>query len=231
MTDLLSKLKQIIITNKVILWQGLCHTFLIWICSILFSLALGFVWGSLRDKRFFNFYVCTACDYLSYIVQGIPFYIQSLIIIFYLAPLLHIENSFLIGIIALGFCSAAYGSQIIKTSYQAVNPNQLMLAENLGYTKKDILIDIIIPQAIPYIIPLYISESDQLLKSTTILSTVGILDFTKSCMNIINQTFDILPVYVMLLCVYLTISLCLRYLAHLYTIRRIKQDNKVRVVQ
>lgn len=214
MSSFLQSVVYIVLEYKKILFIGLTNTFLIWGGSLCLSVGVAFVWGCLRDRRFFHRGICCFFDYLSYGVQGIPFYIQLLIVIFYIAPLAGVDNTFYTGIIALGMCSAAYGSQIIKTACGAVPHDQFILAMNLGYSKKDILFGILVPQAMPHILPLYINESDQLLKSTTILSTVGIFDFTKGCLNIANTTFAIFPVYFILLIVYLSFSLILRYLAY-----------------
>lgn len=213
---LLKEIFRIVFFYKKIILVGLSNTLLIWFGSILISVILAFIWAVLRDIRFFNKYIVLFFDCFSYIVQGIPFYIQVLLMTFYIGPKIGMNNTFLVGIVSLGLCSSAYGSQIIKVAYEAVPKDQFNLAVNLGYNKKDILFGVLIPQAIPRIIPLYISECDQLLKSTTILSTVGIFEFTKSCINIVNINFNMIPVYTILVLVYLTISLILRYIAYQY---------------
>ena len=225
---LLQELFHIVFFYKKILFVGLVNTLLIWIGSILISIGVAFFWGLLRDKRFCNKYIVLFFDCLSYIVQGIPFYIQVLLMTFYIGPKIGMDDTFLVSVFALGFCSSAYGSQIIKVAYETVPHSQFNLALNLGYDKKDILFGVVIPQALPRIIPLYISESDQLLKSTTILSTVGIFEFTKSCMNIININFNMIPVYTILVLVYLAISLILRYGTYRYQQIFIKQKEDIR---
>jgi His/Glu/Gln/Arg/opine family amino acid ABC transporter permease subunit len=202
--------------NYVILFIGFKNTLQIWIISAMLSLNIGFMWGLLREKRLFDIRITTTFNIMAYFIQGIPFYIEALIAFFIIGPLFSITNPLMIGSIALGFCSASYTSQIIKTGLDAIAKEQWDLTRNIGYTKFQTVYYIIIPQIIQYIIPLFINECDQLLKSISILATLGVLDFTRSGLNIINQTFKPIPIYMILLTVYLLCSLCLRYVAHLY---------------
>ncbi len=202
--------------NYVLLFIGLKNTLLIWISTTIISITIGFFWGLLRNKRLFPYYINRIFDILSYIIQGIPFYLQLLIMFFVIAPFFNINNTILIGIVSLGLCSAAYSSQIVKTSLNAVSDEQWDLTRNTGYSKLQGIYFIIMPQMTPYLIPLFISECDQLLKSISILSTLGILDFTRSGLNIINNTFKPIPVYMILLLVFLSCSLFLRYTIYIY---------------
>jgi His/Glu/Gln/Arg/opine family amino acid ABC transporter permease subunit len=213
---MIEKLLTIIRDNYFLLSIGLLNTIKIWFISIFISLFIGFFWGSLREEKISNHYIAFFFDVLAYIVQGVPFYIVSLISFFYIAPCFGFSDSLWIGSCTLGVCSAAYGSQIIKVGYQSIPLEQWQLAKQLGYPRMTILVYIIVPQMITRVIPLYINECDQLLKSTTILSTLGILDLTKSGLNIISHTFEALPVYSLLFFVYLFLSMMLRYVAHFY---------------
>lgn len=213
---MIEKLVAIIRDNYFLLSIGLRNTIKIWLISICISLLVGFFWGALREEKISHPYIAFFFDMLAYILQGVPFYILSLISFFYIAPWFGFTDSLWIGSCALGICSAAYGSQIIKVGYQSIPVEQWQLAKQLGYPRMTILVYIIVPQMITRVIPLYINECDQLLKSTTILSTLGILDLTKSGLNIISHTFEVLPVYTILFFVYLFLSMMLRYGAYFY---------------
>ena len=217
-----TEIKNCLIDNYMLFYLGLKNTLFIWMCTTCISLLLGFFWGLCREKKLFTWYITKIFDILAYIIQGIPFYIQLLIIFFVIAPFFNINNAIFIGILSLGICSAAYSSQIIKTSLNAVPEEQWILARNVGYSKWQAIYYIILPQMVTYVIPLFINECDQLLKSISILSTLGILDFTRSGLNIINVTFKPIPVYIILLSVFLSCSLFLRYIIYSYN-KKIKQ--------
>jgi polar amino acid transport system permease protein len=210
------EIKNCLFDNYILLLKGLQNTIFIWICTILISFFLGFVWGLHREERLFPWYITKTFDILAYVIQGVPLYLQLLIFFFIIAPFFKIYNAMFIGIISLGFCSAAYSSQIIKTSLNTISQEQWMLARGMGYSKWQTVYFIIIPQMLIHLIPLFINECDQLLKSISILSTLGILDFTRTGLNIINVTFKPIPVYIILFCVFLLSSLLLRYTTFLY---------------
>ncbi len=213
---LIEQIIHCIIDNYSLLLLGLQNTLSIWISASLISIIIGFFWGLCREKRLFSIYITKSFDILSYIIQGIPLYIQLLIFFFVIAPFFNIYNSLLIGAVSLGLCSAAYSSQIIKISLDAVDQEQWNLAHSLGYSSLQTTYFFIIPQMIRYAVPLLLNECDQLLKSISILSTLGILDLTRSGLNIISVTFKPIPVYLLLLCIFLSCSLLLRYIIYRY---------------
>lgn len=202
--------------NYYLLFLGLLNTLGIWIASAVISFFLGLVWGIGREKKIFHFYVVFFANAFAYLLQGIPFYLQLLISYFIVGPFLQIDSAIVISIIALGICSASYTSQIILSAIQTIPDEQWYLASGLGYTKYQTVTFIILPQIMNYTIPLFINECDQLIKSISILSTIGILELTRSGLNIINITFKPLPVYIILASVYLFCSLLLRYIADNY---------------
>lgn len=195
---------------------GIKNTILIWFFSAIISLLIGFFWGILREKKIVPEKITFMANGCAYLFQGVPFYLQLLVSYFIIGPFLHIQNATIISIFALGICSAAYTSQIIQTAINTIPEEQWLLARSLGYSTYQIVYYVICPQIIDYVIPLFINECDQLIKSISILSTIGVLELTKSGLNIINITFKPIPVYFLLCIIYLSCSLLLRYAAYQY---------------
>jgi polar amino acid transport system permease protein len=222
---ILIEIKNCLAENYILLFLGLKNTVYIWVCTAIISLLVGFFWGLARDERLFAWHIKKLFDIFAYIIQGTPLYLQLLINFFVVAPFFQIQNAIFIGVVSLGLCSAAYSSQIIKTSLKAVPEEQWSLMKGVGYSKWYGIYYIILPQMIPLVIPLFISECDQLLKSISILSTLGILDFTRSGLNIINTTLKPIPIYIILLLVFLSCSLTLRYIVYLYN-KKIKKERE-----
>ncbi len=204
---------------RFLLLTGLKNTSIIFLTATMISFVFGFIWGCLREKNISNSVVANISQFFAYIFQGVPFYLQLLIAYFILGPFFCITNETIIGILALGFCSAAYTSQIILTAIHSIPEEQLTLATSIGYSNYQKIRYLIIPQIIPYVIPLFISECDQLIKSISILSTIGILEITRSGLNIINTTFKPLPIYIFLVIIYLSFSMLLRGIATIYKSR------------
>ena len=72
---------------------------------------------------------------------------------------------------------------------------------------------IVIPQALRIVLPALVGECDQLLKSTSIVSAIGVLELTGAGRNIIAQEMNPLTVYTVLALCYLMMSSLLALVA------------------
>lgn len=227
MNTFLSQITLLIYEYRFLLLTGLKNTTLIFISAACISFVLGFIWGCLRNEEIVPWWIAPIADFFCYLFQGIPFYLQLLISCFLIGPALNIKNELIIGTFSLGLCSAAYTSQIILSSIKSIAADQILLANSLGYSLPQKIIHIIIPQILPYVIPLFINECDQLIKSISILSTIGVLELTRSGLNIINLTFKPVPIYFFLAIIYLSFSFLLRYIAYLYKNKLYRKMRKI----
>jgi ABC-type amino acid transport system permease subunit len=200
---------------------GIKNTIFIWLCASIISFFIGITWGVLREKRIINNAMSFLFNYTAYLLISTPLYIQLLISTFVIFPFFGIKHILIIGISTLGICSAAYTSQITHTSLSSVSNDQWELARMLGYSKTQKLIKIIFPQAFPQFLPLFINEIDQILKSVSLLSTIGIMDITRASLNIITITFDPIPIYTILLIIYIFLSFFLRYLINKLILKKV----------
>ena len=82
-------------------------------------------------------------------------------------------------IIVCGLNSAAYMSEVVRSGLQAVDKGQMEAARSLGMPKKMAMKLIIIPQAIRIILPAFCNEFVTLIKETSVLSFVGVIEITR----------------------------------------------------
>src|SRR5688572_17476733 len=123
----------LIMQSKPLLMKGLETTILLWVGSALLSLSLGMLMGITRSNRMRVFMLSTALDGITFVLRGIPFYVQLLIVYFALPDALGINVSpSLAGIISLGMCSAAYVSQMVRGGMNAIAAGQWEAAQVLG---------------------------------------------------------------------------------------------------
>jgi polar amino acid transport system permease protein len=77
---------------------------------------------------------------------------------------------------------------------------------------------VILPQAVSLSLPALVNELILLVKASSLVSVVGILEITRSSQALAATTFRPLEVYIAAACIYLAINLCLaglgRYLEH-----------------
>lgn len=82
--------------------------------------------------------------------------------------------------VSFGINSGAYVSEVIRGGILSVDKGQSEAGRSLGLGYKDTMRFIIIPQAVKTILPAMGNEFIQLIKETSILGYVGIMDLTKA---------------------------------------------------
>ncbi len=189
-----------------LLMQGLLITIKIWIGSLIISLLLGILVGIARCRLLRIRGLSSLLDTIVFVLRGIPFYVQ-LLIAYYAVPDLFGFNISPVsaGMISLGLCSAAYVSQIVRGGIHAIPSEQWEAACVLGLNKLQTLWYVILPQTMRIIIPMLAGECDQLLKSTSLISTIGVIELTRAGMNIIAREMQVIPVYIAIALLYLMI--------------------------
>jgi His/Glu/Gln/Arg/opine family amino acid ABC transporter permease subunit len=145
-----------------------------------------------------NFYVT--------IIRGTPMLIQISFAVFVLPQLgLHLSD-FWAATCAIGFNSAAYVSQIIRSGIQSVGKGQIEAARTLGLNTFQINRFILIPQALRSVLPALGNELITLVKDSSLASTVGVMELSKQAWYVRSRTFDALSVYCAVGFVYLIIT-------------------------
>lgn len=176
-----------------------------------FSSALSFFWGTLLgalcSKKLQIPYFSAAAGIFSFTARGTPFFLLLLIVYFVLPDLLGINfEPFYAAVLALGVSSSGYVAQLIRGALDAIPTAQWEAAQILGYSRRQRLWHIILPQAFRMLIPQFNNELDSLLKSTAIVSSIGLLELTRMGMNIVSREMDPAPVYLTLGAIYLLFS-------------------------
>ncbi len=166
--------------------KGLTNTILISVLSILFGTILGFILFILSRKEKTIQKITTIFIRL---LQGIP--ITVLLLIFYYVIFGMIDiNPVLVAVITFSIYFSAYAAEVMKGAYASINKNQIYSAYSMGFTKKQTLRFIILPQVLSYMIPVYKNEMVSLIKLTSIASYISIIDLTKASDIVRNRTYE-----------------------------------------
>jgi polar amino acid transport system permease protein len=107
---------------------------------------------------------------------------------------------------ALGLNEGAYFSEIVRSGLIAVDEGQSEAAMSLGMSRGQTLRLVVLPQALRVIIPPTGNEVVSMLKTTSLVSVVAVVDLLGAVTNIYNQTFQIMPMLIMASIWYLIIS-------------------------
>ncbi|MGB3899386.1 MAG: amino acid ABC transporter permease [Mesorhizobium sp.] len=151
-------------------------------------------------------------------LRGVPLLVQ-LLLCYYLLPVIGINVPALVAaVVTVGICSSAYVSEIWRGAIISLPIGQTEAATAIGMRPRDIWNRVILPQAFRISLPALINELILLVKASSLVSVVGILEVTRASQAQAATTFRPLEVYIAAACIYLVINLCFaalgRYLEH-----------------
>lgn len=190
--------------------KGITTTLKVFFSASLLSLILGLCLGILSCRRLWIPALSSFIEGITFILRGIPFYVQLLIVYFVLPDLIGFNlGPFSASVIALGVCSAGYVAQLIRGSINAVSHQQWEAAHALGYSPVQSLQYVILPQMARIVLPSLSNELDSLLKSTSVVSAIGMLELTRVGMNLVSREMEPVPIYLAIALMYLLISAAL----------------------
>jgi arginine/lysine/histidine transport system permease protein len=197
-----------------LLLQGLCVTLLSWIVAGIIGLSTGTLLGIVGSRYLASPITAGMIRLYTFIAKGIPAYVLILIAYFVLPALLGLDVSgFVAGCGALAFSSSGYVTEIVRAGINALPRGQWEACKVLGYSLHQTLSRIIMPQAFMTVAPALIGEVEQLLKSSSLLATIGVMDLTRSGMNIISRELNPFPVYLTIAVIYLVFSAALQLIS------------------
>ena len=137
------------------------------------------------------------------VFRGTPLLVQLCIVHFGLPKLLNLTfTTTQSGILTFSLNSAAYISEIFRGGIQAVDKGQYEAAQSLGIGYKDMMKDIILPQAIKHILPSLVNETIALLKETSILSYIGAVELLRAADQITVMSFRFFEPYLVIALIY-----------------------------
>ncbi len=97
------------------------------------------------------------------------------------------------GAIGLALSEAAYMAEIVRAGIQSVDTGQTEAAQALGLGRWRIFRRIVLPQAMPAIVPASGNMLISMLKATSIVSVIAVQDLLYSAQLIYNQNFQVIP--------------------------------------
>jgi polar amino acid transport system permease protein len=203
MTMFLDQLHSIAMYYPVLL-KGIGMTLALSLIGIVAGGILGLLLGTGR---------ASACKPLSVIIgaytdvfRGTPVLVQ-VFVVFFILPEAGIElSSFTAGAIALSNIAACFISEIVASGIKAVPAGQVEAAASAGLTRFQQLRLIVLPQAIRMVVPSLVGQSVLLVKDSSVVSAIGLLDLTRSGWVIVQSipngllVFSVIGVGYFLIC-------------------------------
>lgn len=179
------------------------------VLTILISWVFGLLAGIGKASKFKAF--SYPSRFYIWFIRGTPTLIQVYLVYFAL-PQFGIQMSpFTAGVLALGINSGAYVAEIFRSGLNAIPKGQMESAKALGMTYFQAMHRIILPQVIRIILPAITNEGISMLKNTSLLSTITVVELTLQTQIIIARTFRPFEFYIVASILYLVMTTVLSY--------------------
>ena len=187
------RLKQMFRNNLVVenrwryIVEGLWVTVKISLLAIVLGtlLGAGVCWMRMSRRRWVS---TTARVYID-LMRGIPMLVL-LMIMFYVVLSGTGLSATAVAVVAFAMNFAAYVSEMFRTAIAAVGKGQTEAGLAIGLTRWQTFAYIIAPQALRGVMPVYKGEAVSLVKNTSIVGYIAIMDLTRASDMIRNRTFD-----------------------------------------
>ena len=127
-------------------------------------------------------------------------------------------------IIVCGCNSAAYMSEVIRSGIQAIDKGQMEAARSLGMSHGMAMRLVIIPQAIRIILPAFCNEFVTLIKETSVLGYVGVVEILRRGQLWNSSSFETFPAYIGVALAYMVLTIPLSKLINGYERRMARKE-------
>ena len=121
--------------------------------------------------------------------------------------------------------SAAYISESMKGGIRAIDRGQYEAAMALGVHYPSMMKDIILPQAIKSVLPSLVNEFISLLKNTTLISSIGLVDILRVGQMIQSKTYRAFEPFFVIAIFYYVLVMLLSTLGK-YLERRVNKSDR-----
>lgn len=157
--------------------------------------------------------------------RGTPLLVQLFLVYFATPQLVGYKIPTLnAAVITFGLNSAAYVSEILRGGIQSIDRGQYEAAMALGIPYYKMMKDIVIPQAIKVVLPGLVNEMIALLKESSLVSTIGVIDMMRASQTVMNITYLAFEPFIIVALMYYILVMILTSFANILEGRLRKND-------
>ncbi len=142
------------------------------------------------------------------VIRNTPILVQMLIFYFIIAAILGVPRQWA-GILCLAFYEGAFTAEIIRGAIVAVHRGQREAGQSLGFSTFHLYRDIILPQAVPLMLPPLGGIVVNLVKHSAIVSVIAVFDLTTQARTVVSDTFMAFEIWLTTAALYLLVTVSL----------------------
>ena len=176
-----------------LLLLGLWNTIKVFALALLFGIPLGL---ALALGRMSQIPVLSqVCSFVIEFFRTTPPLVQLFWFFFALPILISVQMTpFVASVLTFSIQSSAFFAEIFRGGINSIDKGQWEAAKAIGMTRKASLRRIILPQAVKRMIPAFAERSIELLKTTTLISTVSYADLMFQANELASKTLSLIHI-------------------------------------
>ena len=193
--------------------KGLGTTLTVTVFALVIGVIIGVLVAIIRSShdKSGNFKIANSiCRVYLTVIRGTPTVIQLLIMNFVVFGSVSV-NEILVGSLAFGINSGAYVAEIVRSGIMSIDQGQTEAGRSLGLNFTQTMRLIIIPQAFKNVLPALVNEFIVLIKETSIIGYIGMMDLTKGAMLIQSRTYNAFMPLLAAAAIYLIVVMVLTF--------------------
>lgn len=193
--------------------RGLIMTLKIAGLAGVLAILIGFLTALARMSRSFAGRLI-ATTYLE-AIRNTPLLVQLFLVYFVLAPIIGLDR-FWAGVLCLAFFEGSFAAEIIRGGIRGVDRGQVEASRAIGLTPVDSYRYIIVPQALPLILPPLTGLMISTIKHSAIVSVIALAELTTQALNLISNTFMAFEIWFIVAAIYLCLTVTLSVAVSLF---------------
>lgn len=174
------------------------------VISVVLGTIIGIFVALLKLTK--NPFINVIASFYTWIIRGTPMLLQ-LFFFYYGLPFVGIKlEPMNAAIIGLSLNSGAYMAEIIRGGIISVDKGQFEACKALGFTYVQTMTRVILPQTIRVLLPPVGNEFITMLKDTSLVSTIAMVELMRSAQQIYSSNFRPMEPFFIAACIYLALT-------------------------
>ncbi|MFQ6024222.1 MAG: ectoine/hydroxyectoine ABC transporter permease subunit EhuD [Acidiferrobacterales bacterium] len=166
------------------LWEGVVITIQATLLGSLLAMLIGLIFAIIRRSR--RKLISRPVGFFLDFVRGTPLLVQ-LYFLFYILPDIGLVLSPLVaGVIGLGLHYGTYTAEVYRAGIDNIPKGQWEAAKAINLSARDTWVHVIIPQAVPPMIPALANYFVAMFKETPLLSAITVLELMNQARSVAN---------------------------------------------
>lgn len=197
---------------------GALDTLIYCVVSFPLALLLGLLLSFMKGSRFT--WLSTPANIFIEVIRSTPMITQLFLLYYGVGAILanynlsQLDNAWVAGITSLALNYAAYEAEVFRAGFLSVDRGQTEAAYSLGFSSGQNFFKIVLPQAIPLMIPPFVNDFIYMLKDSAIISVISGTELTSVMQRatFLNSS-NTIPLFLLGIVLYLVMSLPISYVA------------------